>query len=64
MPTVVSRGDAEEWHLVVQGPHHGGTEGHPFHIHVNSFEVISIGGAAQLPGTIMDTIWIPQDTTW
>jgi FtsP/CotA-like multicopper oxidase with cupredoxin domain len=62
VPTVVNRGDAEEWHLVVQGPHHGGTEGHPFHIHVDSFEVISIGGVAQLPGTIMDTIWIPQDS--
>ena len=62
VPTVVNRGDAEEWHLVVQGPHHGGTEGHPFHIHVDSFEVISIGGVAQPPGTIMDTIWIPKDT--
>ena len=62
VPTIVNRGDAEEWHLVVEGAHHGGTEGHPFHIHVNSFEVISVGGAAQPPGTIMDTIWIPQDT--
>jgi FtsP/CotA-like multicopper oxidase with cupredoxin domain len=62
VPTIVNRGDSEEWHLVVQGPHHGGTEGHPFHIHVDSFEVISIGGVAQPAGTIMDTIWIPQDT--
>jgi len=62
IPTVVKRDDCEEWHLVVQGPHHGGTEGHPFHIHVVSFEVISIGGVAQPPGTFQDTIWIPKDT--
>jgi FtsP/CotA-like multicopper oxidase with cupredoxin domain len=62
IPTVVRLGDEEEWHLVVSGPHHGGTEGHPFHIHEVSFEVIRIGEAVQLPGTIMDTIWIPKDT--
>ena len=62
VPTVVNRGDVEEWHLVVEGVHHGGTEGHPFHVHVNSFEVISVGGNPLPPGTIQDTIWIPQDT--
>ena len=50
----------EEWTLIVPGPHHGGTEGHPFHIHVNHFEVISVGGVTQPPGTIHDTIWIPE----
>ena len=52
-------GDAEEWILKVADMDHGGTEGHPFHIHVNHFEVISIGGVEQPPGTIKDTIWIP-----
>jgi FtsP/CotA-like multicopper oxidase with cupredoxin domain len=63
VPIVVNRGECEEWHLVVQGPHHGGTEGHPFHIHVQQFEVISIGGAPQPAGTFMDTIWVPKETT-
>jgi FtsP/CotA-like multicopper oxidase with cupredoxin domain len=63
VPVIAYLNDAEEWDLVVQGPHHGGTEGHPFHIHVNSFEVIAINGVAQPPGTIQDTIWIPVDTT-
>jgi suppressor of ftsI len=38
---------------------HGGSEGHPFHIHVNSFEVISVGGQEQPPGTVLDTVWVP-----
>ena len=59
VPTVVNRGDAEEWRLVVGGLHHGGTEGHPFHIHMQSFEVISINGAPQPPGTFQDTVWVP-----
>lgn len=63
VPIIVNRDDCEEWHLVVEGEHHGGTEGHPFHIHVNSFEVISIGGVAQPPGTFQDTVWVPKDTT-
>ena len=33
-------------------------EGHPFHIHVNAFEVVSIGGVAQPAGTLMDTVWV------
>jgi len=59
---VVDRGGVEEWRLVVGDSQHGGTEGHPFHIHVNSFEVISIGGTAQLPGLIQDTVWVPVNT--
>ena len=59
---VVEIGDIEEWHLSVPDPDHGGTEGHPFHIHVNSFEVISVAGVKQPPGTIMDTIWIPVNS--
>ena len=60
VPIVVQLGTAEEWTLQVPDAHHGGTEGHPFHIHVNSFEVISINGTAQPPGTLMDTIWVPE----
>jgi len=59
--TVVQLGDCEEWRLVVQGPHHGGTEGHPFHIHEVTFEVISINGVLQPIGTLKDTVWIAKD---
>jgi suppressor of ftsI len=58
---IVSAGDAEEWTLRVPDEAHGGNEGHPFHIHVNSFEVVSIGGVPQPPGTIQDTVWVHQD---
>jgi FtsP/CotA-like multicopper oxidase with cupredoxin domain len=58
VPTVVDVGSAEEWSLAVPDVAHGGSEGHPFHIHVNSFEVISVGGKLQPPGTIQDTVWI------
>lgn len=60
---VVDVGSAEEWHLTVGDPQHGGTEGHPFHIHVNSFEVISVNGKLLEPGTIKDTVWIPAEST-
>jgi FtsP/CotA-like multicopper oxidase with cupredoxin domain len=58
VPQVVTVETAEEWHLSVPDAMHGGSEGHPFHIHVNSFEVITVDGNAQPPGTIQDTIWI------
>jgi FtsP/CotA-like multicopper oxidase with cupredoxin domain len=58
VPTVVNLNDAEEWHLVVGASHHGGPEGHPFHIHVNAFEVISVNGVLLPPGTIQDTVWV------
>jgi suppressor of ftsI len=63
VPTVLNLGDIEEWHLVVGDGHHGGTEGHPFHIHEVSFEVISIGGVPLDPVPVMDTIWVPKDNT-
>ena len=59
IPQVVEVDSVEEWLLSVPDDHHGGTEGHPFHIHVNSFEVISIDGKELPPGTIQDTIWVP-----
>jgi len=61
VPQVVAL-TAEEWYVSVPDANHGGTKGHPFHIHVNSFEVISVGGQPQPPGTIQDTIWIPAGT--
>lgn len=48
---------AVEWHLTLPA---GESEGHPFHIHVNHFEVISVNGVAEPPGTIKDTVWIPK----
>ncbi|MCX4240393.1 multicopper oxidase family protein [Paraliomyxa miuraensis] len=55
----VRLGTAEQWTLRT----HDTMEGHPFHVHVNSFEVISIAGVDQPPGTIMDTIWVPKPPT-
>lgn len=49
----------EEWHLVLGK---GESEGHPFHIHVNHFEVISVNGVPQPAGVVKDTIWIPRPT--
>jgi suppressor of ftsI len=46
-------GTAEAWHLT-----NTSSEGHPFHIHTNSFEVHAVNGRA-IPVTIRDTIWIP-----
>jgi FtsP/CotA-like multicopper oxidase with cupredoxin domain len=63
VPTVVNLGDVEEWHIIVGDSHHGGTEGHNFHIHVNSFEVISVNGVDQPAGTIQDTVWVGANTT-
>lgn len=60
VPQVVSLNAVEDWQLQVFGSHHGGTEGHPFHIHVNHFEVISIDSKTQPAGTIQDTIWVPM----
>ncbi len=40
----------------------GSMEGHPFHLHETSFEVIEIDGKA-VPAdeiTIQDTVWIPH----
>jgi FtsP/CotA-like multicopper oxidase with cupredoxin domain len=55
--------DAEEWWIKVGTGHPGGDEGHPFHIHVNSFEVISVDGKPVPPGTIQDTVWVGKGQT-
>jgi suppressor of ftsI len=60
---VVDLNWVEEWRLVVGDSQHGGAEGHPFHIHVNPFEVISVNGKLLEPGTIKDTVWIPTEST-
>jgi suppressor of ftsI len=63
VPQVVTLDTIEQWQLIVGDMQHGGSEGHPFHIHVNHFEVISVGSTQMLPGTIQDTIWVPANTT-
>src|ERR1041384_5376104 len=70
VPNVVNLTGVEEWHIIVGDSHHGGTEGHPFHIHVNHFEVISItttdssgNTTTTTPNTIQDTIWVPANST-
>jgi suppressor of ftsI len=59
VPHVVRRDTAEEWHIQVLGAHHGGTEGHPFHVHVNHFEVISVDGNPVDYAPVADTVWVP-----
>lgn len=56
---------AEQWTLEApdMSAHGGNGEGHPFHIHVNAFEVKSIDGRAQPDGTVMDTIWTGKAQT-
>ncbi len=49
VPTVVNLNGVEEWHLSVANTHHGSFEGHPFHIHVKSIEVISIRALINRP---------------
>ncbi len=62
-PVEAKLGTVEEWTIHDNGHHPGGSgEGHPFHIHTNSFEVISIGGNPVEPGTIQDTVWVPHNT--
>lgn len=55
----VTIGSAEQWAIQTTMT----AEGHPFHVHVNHFEVMAIDGLAQPPGTIMDTVWIPKPPT-
>lgn len=54
-------GQAEEWTISTQMP-----EGHPFHLHTNSFEVHQvtdpINGTVNLsPPVICDTFWVPAN---
>lgn len=62
VPTACFLNTCEEWTIMVPDAARGGTEGHPFHIHVNDFEVVSIAGIKPPHRLIMDTIWVQQDT--
>lgn len=59
VPHIVTLGTVEEWHIQVLGSHHGGTEGHPFHVHVNHFEVISVNDTPVDYAPVADTVWVP-----
>lgn len=65
---VVSLDTTEIWNLEIFGQHHGGTEGHPFHIHTNHFEPLTLTDKTDPknpkvtnypPGTFLDTVWVP-----
>ena len=53
-------GTSEEWTITNQMP-----EGHPFHIHTNSFEVHSVtsatGTITYSPPYVADTVWVPPN---
>lgn len=62
VPSTVFLDTCEEWTIQVPDAARGGTEGHPFHIHVNDFEVVSVAGIEPPHRLIQDTIWVAQDT--
>ena len=62
VPTTVFLNTCEEWTIQVPDSARGGTEGHPFHIHVNDFEIVSVAGIQPPHRLIQDTIWVAQDT--
>ncbi|HUB52450.1 MAG TPA: multicopper oxidase family protein [Terracidiphilus sp.] len=62
VPSTVFLNTCEEWTIEVPDAARGGTEGHPFHIHVNDFEVVSIAGIKPPHRLIMDTLWVAQET--
>lgn len=47
-------GTAEEWTIVNKTP-----ESHPFHLHVNSFQVYAVNGVQQPPPNVWDTFVVP-----
>jgi FtsP/CotA-like multicopper oxidase with cupredoxin domain len=68
VPQVTALNSTELWNLEQFGEHHGGTEGHPFHIHVNHFEPLTLTDktdpknpkvTSYPPGTFLDTVWVP-----
>jgi suppressor of ftsI len=54
----VQRGTAEEWTLTA-----GTDEGHPFHVHVQSFQVVEINGQAVDKPMFRDVVWVPKGGT-
>ena len=59
---VLPVGSAEQWTITNQMP-----EGHPFHLHTNSFEVHTVTGPSGTvnynPPIICDTVWVPPNGT-
>ena len=51
---VITLGTTEEWHLINEG-----NEWHPFHIHINPFQVISVNGQPVEDQAYWDTFAIP-----
>jgi FtsP/CotA-like multicopper oxidase with cupredoxin domain len=51
-------GSAEEWTIL-----NGTTCGHPFHIHVNSFQLMEINGKGVTPPQFYDTFMVPPAQT-
>lgn len=47
-------GTAEEWTILNKTP-----ESHPFHVHVNSFQVYAVNGVKQPPPNVWDTFIVP-----
>jgi FtsP/CotA-like multicopper oxidase with cupredoxin domain len=54
VPTVVRLGDEEEWRI----ENEGGSV-HPFHVHVNSFQLTAIDDVPNDPPQIWDTFYVP-----
>ena len=54
--TTVTGGDTEEWTITNTTP-----IGHPFHIHITDFQVLSITGAPQAFTGQMDTVLVPPN---
>jgi suppressor of ftsI len=56
----VKLGDVEEWKLVNLDPEDSGNN-HPFHMHVNDFQVISVNGEPYDARGLQETVEIPTD---
>jgi len=55
-PLQVKVGTVEVWTIKANGG--DSAEGHPFHLHDNSFEVIEIDGKPVDPVVLQDTVWV------
>lgn len=60
VPIESKLGTTEVWTLAMDGG--DSAEGHPFHIHTNSFEVLQIGDRVLDPPRVQDTVWVPHHT--
>jgi FtsP/CotA-like multicopper oxidase with cupredoxin domain len=55
-------GAVQEWVVSIAGDSNLGAGNHPFHLHVNPFQVVAIGGSAYLPPVLGVTIGEYRDT--